>query len=115
MYEPSVLIFHQIGSARLSRRWLVRRAWAQGTSNARARALDHEVATDEAWRACRADAAAAARSFAATLRAVRRDPQEPGLLLNELGRGAGHCSAAVEHVRLRCRAGLGTLRGSQPS
>lgn len=34
-YEPAALVYHQIGDARLSRRWLLRRTYAQGRADAR--------------------------------------------------------------------------------
>lgn len=37
-YEPDALVYHQIGDARLSRRWLVRRTYSQGRADAR---MDH--------------------------------------------------------------------------
>jgi glycosyltransferase involved in cell wall biosynthesis len=35
-YAPAAAIVHQISAERISRRWLLRRAWAQGVSSARA-------------------------------------------------------------------------------
>jgi glycosyltransferase involved in cell wall biosynthesis len=34
-YEPAALVYHQIGDARLTRRWLLRRTYSQGRADAR--------------------------------------------------------------------------------
>jgi GT2 family glycosyltransferase/actin-like ATPase involved in cell morphogenesis len=56
-YEPAALLLHQVSAARLQRRWLVRRGWGQGRSNARLRAIGGDVrSARQVAGACRARA-----------------------------------------------------------
>jgi GT2 family glycosyltransferase len=104
-YDPAALMLHQVGSARLSRRWLLRRGWAQGRSNARLRTLTGEVADAAAVRrTCAAEARFATRlALRATRATLRRDPTGA---LEALTRCVGHTAATIEQPWLLVR-GIG--------
>jgi glycosyltransferase involved in cell wall biosynthesis len=103
-YEPAALVLHGVTSDRLTRRWVLRRGWAQGRSNARR----HGPVTTSGWRAvasvCRTEAATATRDLADLAR-VARDGDQAGVL-DEVARRSGHVASAAELAWLQARLGV---------
>lgn len=97
-YEPAALVLHSVTRDRLSRRWVLRRGWAQGRSNARRRSVSGPVD----WRAlatvCRVEAGTAAQDLVEVVRSAVRGDQ--AAFLDELARRSGHVAAAVEFAWL---------------
>jgi glycosyltransferase involved in cell wall biosynthesis len=87
-YEPAAAVVHQVLPERLARRWVLRRGWAQGISNARAEV----IAERPGRRTCLVQGAAAARTAVAEFRAA------PGDLVCR-ARALAHAGAAVEFAR----------------
>jgi hypothetical protein len=102
VYDPATLLLHRVSSARLSRRWLLRRGWGQGRSNARLRALTGEVTSrDQVAHACAGEAGHAARlAVGATRAAVRGDTAGA---VDAVARCAGHTAAGLEQIWLWVR------------
>jgi glycosyltransferase involved in cell wall biosynthesis len=97
-YEPAALMLHRVQAERITRRWVLRRGWAQGRSNARLRALSHPLDRLDLGRVCREELGHLGRDATRVLRAVAHRDQP--VLLDELARRAGHLSGALEQVRL---------------
>jgi glycosyltransferase involved in cell wall biosynthesis len=93
-YEPAALVLHSVTADRLSRRWVLRRGWAQGRSNARRRVLGGPVGGRALATVCRVEAGTAAQGFAEVVRSAVRGDQ--AAFLDELARRSGHMAAAVE-------------------
>ena len=102
-YEPAALVLHGVTRDRLSRRWVVRRGWAQGRSNARRRLMAGAVGRRELATVCRAEAETATRGLGEVVRSTATGGQ--AAFLDELARRSGHMAAAVELVWLRVRDG----------
>jgi glycosyltransferase involved in cell wall biosynthesis len=97
-YEPAALVLHRVLPERHLRRWVLRRGWAQGRSNARFRALHRAVDRSELARVCRDELGHAVGARPLLIRAVaRRD--EP-VVLNEVARRSAHLAGALEQVGL---------------
>jgi GT2 family glycosyltransferase len=102
-YEPAALLLHRVASARLQRRWLLRRGWGQGRSNARLRVLTGEVAAaGEVAAVCRDEARHAGRLVLGATRAAARG--DAPAALDAAARCAGHTAGALEQVLLWTRA-----------
>jgi GT2 family glycosyltransferase len=101
-YDPATLLLHRVAAARISRRWLLRRGWGQGRSNARLRVLTGEVAArGQVGAACRGEAGHATRlAVGATRAAVRGDA---AAAIDAVGRATGHTAAALEQLWLWTR------------
>ncbi|MBN2622870.1 MAG: glycosyltransferase, partial [Acidimicrobiales bacterium] len=104
-YEPAALVLHGVGGDRLRRRWVLRRGWAQGRSNARRLVLDGAMDGSALTTVCRAEAGTAVRGIGEVLRSVAAADQ--AAVLDEVARRSGHAAAAVELVWLRVRDGAG--------
>jgi glycosyltransferase involved in cell wall biosynthesis len=114
-YEPAALVLHGVTRDRLSRRWVLRRGWAQGRSNARRRAMAGPVGRRELATVCRSEAETATRGLGEVLRSTATGDQ--AVFLDEVARRSGHLAAAVELVWLRVRDGaqVGSSRGAPTS
>lgn len=109
VYDPATLVLHRVTGARSHRRWLLRRGWGQGRSNAvmasmaatavttttTATAVSPAAAVGAAPDA-RADARFATRLLGDAVRALRRRDQ--GAALDALARATGHTAAALTHM-----------------
>lgn len=100
-YEPAALVLHGVTRDRLSRRWVLRRGWAQGRSNARRRHGAEPMGRRELATVCRSEAETAARGLGEVVRATATGGQ--AAFLDEVARRSGHMAAAVELVWLRVR------------
>jgi glucosyl-dolichyl phosphate glucuronosyltransferase len=98
-YEPAALVLHGVTHDRLTRRWVLRRGWAQGRSNARRRVLAGPVTRRELATVCRAEAGSATKGLGGVVRSASTGGQ--AAILDELARRSGHMAAAVELVWLR--------------
>jgi glycosyltransferase involved in cell wall biosynthesis len=98
-YEPAALVLHGVTPDRLSRRWVLRRGWAQGRSNARRQWPEAPSGWRDVARVCRAEVGTAASDLADLARLARARDQAG--LLDEVARRSGHLAAAVELARLR--------------
>jgi glycosyltransferase involved in cell wall biosynthesis len=111
VYEPAALVLHGVTADRLTRRWVLRRGWAQGRSNARRRWAPMPLTRQELASVCRAEAGTAARDLGVVARSAANGDR--GAVLDDLARRSGHLAAAVELVWLRVqdearrRAGVG--------
>lgn len=101
VYEPASLVLHGVTRDRLSRRWVLRRGWAQGRSNARRRVMAGPVGRRELATVCRSEAETATRGLGEVVRATATGGQ--AAFLDEVARRSGHMAAAVELVWLRVR------------
>lgn len=102
-YDPAARVVHQVTPGRCRRRWVLRRGWAQGRTNARRRVLSQELAWSEVVSVCRDEATMAARLVrSATRGALRRD--QPAVV-DDVGGAAGHLAAVVEQMWLHARGG----------
>ena len=99
-YEPAATVIHLVTRERLRVRWLLRRGWAQGRSNAR---RERPLAGRELRRRCRMEAMEAFRGLPQVLSELKRGPRRFGLAVNELSRRAAHLAFAVEQVVRRTR------------
>lgn len=105
-YEPAALVLHRVSSARLHRRWLLRRGWGQGRSNARLRVLTGEVTgAATVARTCAAESRHAARLAVTATRATLRS--DTPTALDALARTIGHTAASLEHLLLWPRHAIG--------
>jgi glycosyltransferase involved in cell wall biosynthesis len=100
-YEPAALVLHSVTDERASRRWVLRRGWAQGRSNARRRVSGMRPTRPELATVCRAEAGMAARGLGGAVRSAATGGQ--AAILDELARRSGHLAAAVELVWLGMR------------
>jgi GT2 family glycosyltransferase len=91
-YVPTAAVVQQVLPERLDRRWLLRRGWAQGLSNARLGLSGDRPGRRERWRRAVAEARESARELA-TRRAGDRDELAAVVL------AALHAGAAVELAR----------------
>jgi glycosyltransferase involved in cell wall biosynthesis len=110
-YEPGAIVIHWVTRERLRRRWLLRRGFAQGRSNARREGLLKGRRLRER---CWAEIVEACRNPKSLLNALAHGPAGNGLALNDFSRRAGHVAMALEHVWQRARAivrGRRTHRG----
>lgn len=103
VYEPAALVLHGVTRDRLSRRWVLRRGWAQGRSNARRRLKAGPIERRELATVCRQEAETATRGLGEVVRATATGGQ--AAFLDEVARRSGHMAAAVELVWLRVRDG----------
>lgn len=113
-YEPAALVMHAVTRDRLSRRWVLRRGWAQGRSNARRLVMGGAVGGRELATVCRAEAGRATRGLGEVVRSTATGGQ--AVFLDEVARRSGHMAAAVELVWLRMRDGAqpGPAAGAPP-
>jgi hypothetical protein len=93
-YEPAALVLHAVTSDRLHKRWVLRRGWAQGRSNARRMLIDGAVTRRELSTVCRAEAGAAAQGLGEVVRWAANGDRSA--VLDELARRSGHMASAVE-------------------
>jgi glycosyltransferase involved in cell wall biosynthesis len=98
-YEPAALVLHGVTADRLSRRWVLRRGWAQGRSNARRRWAAMPMSRHQLASVCRAEAGTAARDLGDVARSAASGDQ--AAVIDDLARRSGHLAAAVELVWLR--------------
>jgi glycosyltransferase involved in cell wall biosynthesis len=111
-YEPGTIVIHQVTRERLRVRWLLRRGWAQGRSNAR---RESPLSGRELRRRCGVAVKEAFRGFPLVLREFQRGPRGFGLAVNELSRRAAHLAFAVEQLSRRARSVTGVGRRLAPS
>jgi glycosyltransferase involved in cell wall biosynthesis len=97
-YDPATLVVHRVMGDRVTRRWVLRRGWAQGRSNARARVLTGRLDGRQLVDTCRAEAAHAVRDPWGMLRTLAR--WDLAAVLDEVARRIGHLSAVGEHLWL---------------
>jgi glycosyltransferase involved in cell wall biosynthesis len=100
-YEPATLVVHEVVADKLSRAWIVRRAVAQGRTNARLAAMDGPRPRRALAQSVREDARFALAQSSAVAQGVRSKQTTSSDVLDELARGLGHATSVVEHVRLR--------------
>jgi glycosyltransferase involved in cell wall biosynthesis len=100
-YEPAALVVHEVVADKLDRRWILRRGVAQGRTNARLAAMDGPRSRRELLGAVREDARFALAGSSAIAHAVRSSQTTSSDVVDDLARGLGHATAAIEHVRLR--------------
>ena len=98
VYDPATLVLHRVASARSSRRWLLRRGWGQGRTNARLAAMapgddGHGIGVRDL---VKADARFAGRLAGEAGRALRR--LDEGAAIDALARATGHTAAALGHL-----------------
>jgi len=101
-YEPATLVLHGVTRDRLSRRWVLRRGWAQGRSNARRRWGSTPVGRRELASVCRAEAGEAARDLGEVARSAASGDRAG--VLDDMARRSGHLAAAVELVWLQAQS-----------
>jgi glycosyltransferase involved in cell wall biosynthesis len=111
-YEPDAVVIHQVTRNRLRVRWLLKRGWAQGRSNAR---RERQLSGRELRSRCRTEAAEAFRGLSLVLRELRQGPRSLGLAVNELSRRAAHLAFAVEQVSRRAQTVTGVSRRFAPT
>jgi glycosyltransferase involved in cell wall biosynthesis len=104
-YEPAALVLHAVGRERLRRRWVLRRGWAQGRSNARRLLFRGPMSRRELTTVCRAEVGMAVQGFGELVGLVMSGAQ--AAVVDELARRSGHAAAAAELVWLQRRAGQG--------
>jgi glucosyl-dolichyl phosphate glucuronosyltransferase len=92
-YAPAAAVIQQVLPERLTRRWFLRRGWAQGISNARFEVLDQSLSLRHRLGHALAEFRISAKMFA---RRSARDRDE----LLVLTRVLAHASAALEFARL---------------
>ncbi len=129
-YEPAALVLHAVTPDRLRRRWVLRRGWAQGRSNAlrhAARLARDPAATaapcgpggvrltrSELTTVCRAEVGMAAHGFGGAVRSAVAGGQAAAL--DEVARRSGHVAAAVELLWLGLQGEVGArVAGTVPS
>jgi glycosyltransferase involved in cell wall biosynthesis len=100
-YEPATLVLHGVTPDRLSRRWVLRRGWAQGRTNARRQWAATPVRTRALASVCRAEAGTAVRDLGEVARSAASGDQAG--VLDDLARRSGHLAAAVELVWLQAQ------------
>jgi glycosyltransferase involved in cell wall biosynthesis len=128
-YEPAALVLHAVTPDRLRRRWVLRRGWAQGRSNAlrhaarlaRAPAVQAgsrrpgggRLTRTELTTVCRAEVGMAAHGFGGAVRSAVAGGQAAAL--DEVARRSGHVAAAVELLWLGLHGEVGPgRRASSP-
>jgi glycosyltransferase involved in cell wall biosynthesis len=100
-YEPAALVVHEVVADKLGRAWIVRRAVAQGRTNARLAAMDGPRPRRAVAQAVREDARFALAQSSAVAQGVRSKQTTSSDVLDDLARGLGHATSVIEHVRLR--------------
>jgi glycosyltransferase involved in cell wall biosynthesis len=100
-YEPAALVLHRVTGARTTRRWVLRRGWAQGRSNARLRTLGAPLDGAAVRRACRSELALAVAGWRDLVRGAARGDQPA--VIDEVARRSGHVSAVAEHAWMWAR------------
>ena len=108
-YEPDAVVTHQVRPDRLSRRWILRRGWAQGRGNARMQRRARLHGGPGLRETCWAEARFAASGLDELAKLVRHD--RSGGLLNDIARRSGHVAALVEHFWLLAGGRVGGRRG----
>ncbi len=91
-YAPEAAVVQQVLPERLGRRWLLRRGWAQGTSNARLDVLADHAGRRQRWRRAVAEARESARALGR-----RKDGDQDALAATVLA--VVHAGAAAELAR----------------
>jgi glycosyltransferase involved in cell wall biosynthesis len=107
-YEPAAIIVHQVTSDRLSRQWIMRRAWSQGRSNARRAFLTHPLERPELLRHAR-EQASHAWATARELARSRRD-MESSDAFDDATRVASHLATSAAYAAYAFGAGRGLPR-----
>ena len=117
VYDPATLVLHRVAATRSTRRWVIRRGWGQGRSNARLGAMT--AAGPTAWTDVRGlvwcDARFARRFVGEAVRALRAFDQAEAI--EALARATGHAAAALGHITARARRpddGPATGRATTP-
>ncbi len=96
-YEPAALVTHRVLPERLRRRWILRRGWAQGRSNARTQRRAALSGGPDLRTVCWAEARFAGGDLGRFAEAVRSGS---AAALDEVARRSGHVAAVVEHAWL---------------
>ncbi|HEY8545906.1 MAG TPA: glycosyltransferase family A protein [Acidimicrobiales bacterium] len=96
VYDPATLVLHRVTGDRSRRRWLLRRGWGQGRTNAAMAAGTATAAAVGAAPDARTEARFAARLLLDAARAAGRRDQ--GAALDALARATGHTAAALTHI-----------------
>jgi hypothetical protein len=103
-WEPGARVRHLVAPNRMTRRWLLRRAWAQGCSDTAVARLGGDISPPTAeWRAA---AAALLRGWPGALRDIAAAPMPQGAFVQELVRRArrlGRASTALSQPARRAR------------
>jgi hypothetical protein len=103
-WEPGARVRHVVAPSRMTRRWLLRRAWAQGRSDTAVARLGGDVRPPTAeWRAA---TASLLRGWPRAIRDVAAAPLPRGALVQEVVRRArrlGRASAALSEAARRAR------------
>jgi glycosyltransferase involved in cell wall biosynthesis len=102
-YVPAAGLVHHVSAERAARRWLLRRGWAQGVTNARLESLAERPTRAAMARRAVAELDDARRRWSRR-RAATSDEEE----LAALARVAAHAAHGVELLRLSAR---GAVRG----
>jgi glycosyltransferase involved in cell wall biosynthesis len=97
-YEPAAFVHHEVLGERMRARWVVRRGWAQGRSNARVRARRAHISGWELVSICRTEARHAIAGSRALAGAVGQ--RDASAVLDEMARRFGHLSGALEQIWL---------------
>lgn len=100
-YEPAALVLHGVTPDRLTRRWVLRRGWAQGRTNARRQWAATPVGGRALASVCRAEAGTAVKDLDEVARSALSGDQAG--VLDDLARRSGHLAAAAELVWLRAQ------------
>jgi hypothetical protein len=98
-YQPTAYVVHCVTPDRISRRWAIRRGWAQGVTNARLEILSATPTRAERLRAA-ADAAAEARRCWRPLASATADES-----LLSRARALAHMAKGLELIRSAALAG----------
>ncbi|MET0145837.1 MAG: glycosyltransferase family A protein [Ilumatobacteraceae bacterium] len=110
-YEPATLVVHEVvagpASARVRRRWVLRRGIAQGLTNARLAALATPRPAGAVVAACRDDARWLFDQSGDVIRSVFGGGATSSDVLDDIARRSGHAAAIAEHVRLRLLDAIG--------
>ena len=103
VYDPATLVLHRVAATRSTRRWLIRRGWGQGRSNARLGAMTAagSSARPDVRELVRGDARFARRFLGDAVRSLRTFDQ--GETMEALARATGHTAAALGHLAARAR------------
>jgi glycosyltransferase involved in cell wall biosynthesis len=104
VYDPAALLLHRVLAERTSRRWVLRRGWAQGRSNARLRSQRSAVRGRALVDVIRAETGHAMRDLDRLVDAATR--RDEAFVLDDVARRSGHVSGALEQVWLWAREPL---------
>jgi glycosyltransferase involved in cell wall biosynthesis len=97
-YDPATLVQHRVIGDRTNRRWVLRRGWAQGRSNARVRTETGPVLGRELITVCREELRWAVAGSGGLVRLAARG--DGSGVLDEIARRVGHISGALEQLWL---------------